>query len=405
MNSIRFIRWVFVFLLPITLSGQAKFEVLEFLGKVKAIEPGFKFALERLTLDVNGNEEKFIFNPQYGKLIFDQVKVGDNISLKANVNIRDRDRAKQLTYSNSRRVLSWYFFRDEIKEIKVRDKIIQLPEIKREDEQVQYRAFLDKNLAGEFIDNGYRTGLIFENGLVAYNRGLGYVSSDMEALKITDKVSFAGTKIPYQEGFKYPIEGVNEVYHYISLKNETGTVKAFLFKQNFTCIGAKFDLTNGNSLSVSFPSDQAAKIKEFLNPKEETKIYYHNYKVEGQLHPPELQALIQGTDTLYVGVFGFYGDADGKHEHTEIEFEGKIMRVNTTEKGTIISLIVGPDYYVEVEPLMAKQLMYQFKRGTELKIIGQERIKKKGEIYQKEYRIITPVKIIINGKEFSRFIQ
>jgi hypothetical protein len=338
-------------------------------------------------------------------LIFDQVKVGDNISVKANVNVKARERATELMRSNNERVLSWYFFRDEITEIKVRGKIIQLPEIKRVDEPLQYKAFLERKVFGELSDKGYRSGLIFENGLIAYNLWLGSIVQDLKSVKINDIVSFAGTKISYQEGFKYPIDGVTEVYHYIPLRKEIGRVKSLLFKQNFTCIGAKFDLIDGNTVSVSFPSDQAGKVKEFLKQKEETKIYYHSYKVEGQLHPPELQALIQGMDTLYVGVLGFYGAADGNHVHTEIEFEGKITKVNTTEKGSIISLIVGSEFYVEVNALMAQQLVLELKKGTQIIIGGKERVKKVGEIYQKEYRIITPEKIVINGKEFSLFTQ
>lgn len=401
----RFIRWAFIFLMPLSLVGQAKFEVQEFSGIVKTIDPGFKFALERLTLNVNGKEEKFIFNPRYGTLIFDNVKIGDNISLKVNVNVKARERAAELTRSNSSRLLSWYFFRDEITEIKVRDRVFQLPEIKRVDEPLQYKAFLDRKVFGELTDDGHRSGLIFENGLVAYNLWLGSLAQDIKSVKINDIVSFAGTRIYYQEGFKYPIDGVTEVYHYIPLRKEIGRVKSLLFKQNFTCIGAKFDRRDGSTVSVSFPSDQARKVKEFLKHKEETMIYYHSYKVEGQLHPPELQALVQGMDTLYVGVFGFYGGADGKHDHTEIEFEGKITKVNTTEKGSIMSLLVGSEFYVEVSPLMAQQLALELKKGNQIVIGGKERVKKVGEIYQKDYRIITPEKVIINGKEFSLIAQ
>jgi hypothetical protein len=400
----RFIRLIII-LLPISVFGQAKFEVQEFIGTVKAIDPGFKFALERLTLDVNGKEEKFIFNPRYGTLISSQVKVGDIITIKVNVNVKSRERANELSRSNSERVLSWYFFRDEIIEIKTKDKIIPLPDIKRIDEPIIYKAFLDKKIFGEITNKESRTGLIFENGLIGYNLWLGSLEKEFKSAKINEVVSFAGIKIPFQEGFKYPIDGVKEVYQYIPLQQEEGTLKALLFKQNFTCIGAKFDLGNGNTVSVSFPSDQAIKIKDFLKAKEETKIYYHDYHVAGQIHPPELQALIQGRDTLYVGVFGFYGGADGKHDHTEIEFEGKITKVNTTDKGSIMSLIVGSEFYVEVNSLMAQQLALELKRGTHIIIGGKERVKKVGEIYQKEYRIITPEKIIINGNAFSLFTQ
>jgi hypothetical protein len=54
--------------------------------------------------------------------------------------------------------------------------------------------------------------------------------------------------------------------------------------------------------------------------------------------------------------------------------------------------------------MMAQQLGYLFKKGKPVVIAGKERIKKMGEIYNKNYRIITPEKILIDGKTFSVYI-
>lgn len=96
----------------------------------------------------------------------------------------------------------------------------------------------------------------------------------------------------------------------------------------------------------------------------------------------------------------YYGGPDGNHDFKSVEVEGTISKVNRTEKGRIISLILDKDFYVEVDAQMEQQLGNLLKKGSNLKISGEERIKKEGEIYEKEYRIITPKRIVTESGEF-----
>lgn len=403
----KFIRGVFFLVLPFTLGAQAKFEVREYTGIVKSIEPGFVFALERMNLEVDGSPESFLFYPYYGTVITEKVKVGDVITLKANVNLRSRALLKDLTEAN--RQLSWFLMRDHITEIKIGNEWIALPEKKGDAaEQTIQKVFLDRPVVNVIQQGGYNRGLVFNDGLVGFNQGIGKYYDVLQSTKRGDEVSFVGVLMPKKNGYVYSIDPVKETYHINPLTKKTGTLKSYLFKQNFACIGVKFEIIEEEqkkALNLSFPGTEAKRIKAFLQPGEELRIYYGTYSLpqlgEGDL--PELQAIIQGRDTLFVNKFGFYGGADGHHEHKQVQVTGKITKVNRSAKGNVLSFLVGTDGFVEIDALMAQQLGHNFTKGTEITVHGQERIKKEGEIYQKDYRIITPEKIVINGKEFSRY--
>jgi hypothetical protein len=49
---------------------------------------------------------------------------------------------------------------------------------------------------------------------------------------------------------------------------------------------------------------------------------------------------------------------------------------------------------------MEKQLGNFFKKGELVEVSGDERIKAQGEVYSKDYRIITPRSLVIDGKNF-----
>jgi hypothetical protein len=173
-----------------------------------------------------------------------------------------------------------------------------------------------------------------------------------------------------------------------------------LFKQNEVCIGVKFSTPSGNEIKLSFPSDKAEKVKKFLKPDSDLKIYHGRVYDLSKLDLPELQAVIQGKDTLYIDEFGFFGGADVEHDHKPVELSGKITRINKTGRGSIVSIIVAGKYYFEPDPGIAEQIGRLLQRGKEVIIQGKERIKKKGEIYKKEYTIVVPKKIVIDGKTF-----
>jgi hypothetical protein len=116
--------------------------------------------------------------------------------------------------------------------------------------------------------------------------------------------------------------------------------------------------------------------------------------------PPELHALVAGADTLKIEKLFFYGGEDVQHDHTAVEVKGTISRISRTDRGKIMSIMIGSDVYVEIDLVTAEQLGQMIRRGNEVVITGDERIKKEGEVYQKDFRIITPRTIKVAGKEF-----
>jgi hypothetical protein len=67
------------------------YEIRDYAGVVAAVEPGNTFHLPRLTLRVDGREEPFVFNPIYGRLLFEKVKVGSRVIVKATINSKGRE--------------------------------------------------------------------------------------------------------------------------------------------------------------------------------------------------------------------------------------------------------------------------------------------------------------------------
>ena len=128
-------------------------------------------------------------------------------------------------------------------------------------------------------------------------------------------------------------------------------------------------------------------------------VYYMDFTVTNVLEPPTAHAIIQGTDTLFFRQI-FYGGADVKHAFKPAAVEGRITRINRTQKEQILSIIVSPDIFVEINPLIAKQLAPLLTKGRHIAVSGDERVKLEGEIYEKDYRIISPAKLVIEGKEF-----
>jgi hypothetical protein len=129
-------------------------------------------------------------------------------------------------------------------------------------------------------------------------------------------------------------------------------------------------------------------------------IYFDDYKFEGSQQPPELHAMVQKKDSIKILEYGFYGGADIFHQYRPTEFTGKITAVNQLPSGAIESIIVNNDSYVEISFGAQKQLRNLLKKGRAISVAGNERIKAVGEIYNSDFRIVTPDKLVLDGKTF-----
>jgi hypothetical protein len=400
-----FLRWwvpaslVLLVIMSDQVKAQARYEVREFTGIVKSIEPGWGLAYEVIQLDVDGKLEDFLFGQDYGKTIIAKIKINDKVTLKAKVNLLLRQKATN--FKPNELAVARRSFGDVVTEIFVDGAWLPLPAISPTRQFLRPRVFLEKEVTTvyslQYKDRRVIRALIFGNGLVG-NVPMGTQKTD--EIKKGDILSFIGYPFPVREGMAFPVEGVKEVY-YLGLLNKTvGRLKSLLFKQNNVCIGIVMTITDGEEISLGFPSDYATRIRSFLLKKESVTFYYNPYKIEKLIEPPGVHAFVTGTDTLLIESIGFYGGTDVKHDHTQTEIVGAITAINRSAKGTVMSVMVDKNIYVEVDQNMAQQLGSMLRKGKAVVIKGDERIKKEGEIYQKDFRIITPNQITIGGKEF-----
>ena len=371
-----------------TFAQRWKMEIREMKGKIVAFAPGFNFAYNSLIF-VNNNDTSYLsFSPKYGELIVSNFSVGNEIELRANVTI---DGSLRKT-----RVIN--YFQDEILAIKMDGKWVELDRHKplgRNDSKV----FLERKVKDENSNSQDGRAFLLNDGVVAFIHPVVLRWNNVKSIEVNKKVSFVGFEYLREAGYEYPKWNPKSVYSFSLLSKMEGELKSYLYKQNYVYIGFVLKTFSGE-YSFSFPSDMGNRIKFFFDDHRFVTVYHSSFTMKGQLDPPELHALASDGDTLKINEFGFYGGADVKHEHTPAEIEGKITSINRSAKGKIISVIVGNDCYIEVDNNMEKQLTNYLKQGRMIKVSGQERIKKEGEIYAKEYRIITPSQVTADGKVF-----
>jgi hypothetical protein len=203
-------------------------------------------------------------------------------------------------------------------------------------------------------------------------------------------ISNFGNEFPYEEGEQLVTEGMSRV---------TGTINSFLFKQNSICIAFSLQ-TEGELIRLNFPAEFATQLMEIEKRKQQVTAYYDPYVIDKQmLIYPSLQALICGKDTVRIEK-DFYGDADGKHEYRDASQQGTITNLTFDKKGRILSIILNNQMLIESNEKIQYQLASILKKGSTIKVDGQERVKKEGEVYQNNYSVMIPKKIMANGVEF-----
>ena len=383
---------IFFSLLAFTTIGQRKLELRELKGTFKEMRSGYYFAYEVLMIDVDRELRLFRIDPVYGQSILKKLKPGDELIFKALVDDKGREAMKVIKGNPA----YWAsMFGEGIESIYLDGQWFSTPSTLKNQEKrgFDWAVLLEQPPIDQILEDGIRKGLIFNNGLIGFSSFTGMGKHSMKSIQIGKPVSFIGYESIVRKEYLYPIENVNRVISFIELTKQTGKIESFIYKQNFARIGLKL-----NGERYSFPTELAKTVEQFVNDKPVT-IYYYGLSDEKTNLLPTIQAIVQGRDTLKIPRM-YYGDPDGKHEHKPTELDGKITQVNRSDQGHIISLILANDCYVEVDARMATQLKNYLNKGKTIKISGLERIKKDGEIYERNYRIITPQKVEVNGKEF-----
>lgn len=372
--------------------GQRKLELRELTGTFKELKLGYYFAYEVLIIEVDSELRLFRIDPIYGQSVLKKLVPGQEITFKAMVDDKSREAMKKV---KGNPVYWASMFGEGIESIYLDGtwtptSATPRNQIKRGFDWV---VLLEQTPIDQFIEDGVRKGLIFQNGLIGFASFTGIGKHTMKDVQIGKPVSFIGFESMVREEYLYPIENVNRVVSFIELEKHTGKIESFIYKQNFARIGLKL-----NGKRYNFPAELAKTFEKFANAKPVT-LYVHGENDNKSNLLPTIHAIVQGADTVKIPSM-YYGDPDGKHDHKATTLEGKITQINRADQGNILSLIVSNDFYIEVDQRMATQLKDYLTKGKAIKISGLERIKKDGEIYERDYRIITPQKLEINGKEF-----
>ncbi|MCZ8216628.1 MAG: hypothetical protein O9262_10340, partial [Cyclobacteriaceae bacterium] len=274
---------VYLYSLSVCIGQQAD-EIKEFQGTIKDFDTGYYFAYEYLVLETKEGLERFQFYPYYGELIRQNFTVGDQVSVKVKINSKMREGFAKL--SEERRQRTFSLRRENITEIKIKNEWRSLAEQPELFGRLVFKTFLDQEIVDLYIKNDFKTAAIFKNGIVGFSGGIGKFYDPLKKSKIGDDFSFTGYYLPFRKGYVYPINtAINNVYTISPLVKREVHLMSYLYKQNYVCIGAKF-LTKDESIIVSFPSDKAKEIQQFIRPEVPLTIYHGAYNSERLLEGP-----------------------------------------------------------------------------------------------------------------------
>lgn len=398
MNTAAHISCCLVVLGALSLHAQAPRagrETKEFSGVVRRILVGSQFAYSVMTIEDPNGTADFHFPPENGALILNSFKLGDSIVFKASILGRPANEARVKLM----RETMLYYLIGSITAVRVGGAWTDLvsgapPRLWSPEGEV----LLNRKVVNVYKEQGRNRAVEFSDGVIGHYSTAFLKFDPLKDVDPGDHLSFIGRRLPQSQSYIYPIPGVKEVYSFQKLERASGTIRSLLFKQNYVCIGVSVS-TNKGDIRASFPSEYARKVEKFADGRR-VDVYITDYEIEGQLHPPELHAIVAGRDSLIINQMGFYGGADGPHEYVPKSLIGKISQITHTDTGMITGIVLDERTFVEIDANTARQLENLLRKGTTVEISGGQRVKKTGEIYSEEYEILAAYQITIDGRVF-----
>ena len=356
--------------------------------------PGYSFAYAKIKLMSEDGEKTVRFLPFNGESILSQFKEGDKVNIQAY-------QGRKLKSKKIPSFLDDYFSMDEL--ISISKEGVNY-EVKfanpfknylNTDRSKLYHIFLEKRITGFYTIDEQKFGVFLDSGELLYSHYSWWRSPEWDDYKVGDVISSWSIPNKIKKGEVWPIED-GSVYSVRPLTKVEGEIKSFLYKQNYAYIGLVLS-TNHGELRFSFPSEAAKELKMYADRDDKVIIYYEPEKSPIANNPPGLYAVISNLDTLKI-TRPFYGSPDGKHESKSIDYKGEIRKIIKDSKGNI-NAILTRDALIESTTYL-NQLRKILKKGMAIEVAGEERIKRPGEVYEKDLKIITPKSAIINGKEY-----
>ncbi|MEO1051510.1 MAG: hypothetical protein AAFX87_12845 [Bacteroidota bacterium] len=368
-------------------------------GTIKSYEPVRGFAIDNVLLETGDEVIELKFPSHYAQRLYNSFKPGDIVKVeywrpKAGVGKEPDAKLSKLTlnYLYTNRVTKVWNGAQQVEIGNERPTYLNMANTRPWNPKV----FIEKEIEEVIFRDDEVLAVSFEGDVVSGVRWFGY-KPDEHNYSVGDKVSFYTYPYYHVEGERLIVDSKHMYYGVNKLKAASGKIKSFLYKQNFAYIGFKLQ-TNSRTLDLFFPSEKAEQVVEIAERNIPVLAYYSSrsyVKPDGV----SLFALIAGKDTLKMEK-SFVGAPDGGHKYEDAQVEGKITAIEKAKTGLLMYLLIDNEFYIESTPKLSKQLAPNIKKGMIIGVKGQKRIKRQGEVYQKEYQIIRPKAIIINGQEF-----
>lgn len=361
-------------------------------GVVEEYLPGLGFVYERVKIATNEGVKQIWFYPQYGEQLLADFKPGTSVKVKT----RKRKTPDNEVSESFRR----YFYRENLVEISNSSTTLanefQKKTGKRSSDR-SLKVILEKKAGKILRVDGEVMGATLPGQMVAYEwYPFFHRDSYLDKVEPGDKISFYGFQHAPSSGEVSAKPGFS-VVNFNPLHKAEGYIKSFLHKQNYLYMGLVI-VTDNEELRLSFPSELAVPLKKISGQGKRVTFYYE--KGESiNMQPPGLYAVAYEGDTIKAER-SFFGDTGGKYKDEEFSYTGTIKQIERSDKGIINAIIVDNKILLEPTSAINTQLIDLLAKGMEITITGRERIKKEGEIYEKNYVIVRPVTLKIENREY-----
>lgn len=374
---------------------KVKVELVQVEGVIEKYIPTPGIAYSIVQYSSQGESALARFPSQQGKEILQQFPVGTSVKLSVKARV-----PKFEFEDDPKRIWLRYFLADSLVSLQSNQNSInchwangELPSLFR-----NRKLLLEQKVKSRIEIEGIK-GVLTESNIIILDNSFFSQEKPISNLKVGSVFHNFGTEFPLRDGEAYSVQGVKRVMSSGLLTKVEGTIHSFLYKQNGVCIGLTLQ-TENELIRMNFPAELGALLMDIEKRKQPITIYFDQFSVDIKTFLfPTIHAVISGTDTIKIER-DYYGDPDGKHEFQIATKRGQIKNLIMDRRGKLVSIHLNNQILIEANEKIQQQLRDRLKKGKQIEVHGNERIKKEGEVYENNQSVIVPKKLIIDGIEF-----
>ncbi len=394
----RFICILYLVIVPYLSFSQkkVKVELLQVEGVIEKYIPTPGIAYTVMQYTSAGQSSVARFPSQQGKEILQLFPVGTSVKISV------KSRVPKIKFKDSfQRNSLFYFLADSLVSIQS-DQNLLTCQWKRDTDRYpifRNRKLLLEQKIKEVIDMDEKKAVLTENSSLILENNFFFANQKFHKLRPGATIHNFGVEFPVREGEALAFQGIKRVMSSGLLAKVEGTIHSFLFKQNGVCIGLSLQ-TETQLIRMNFPAEFGTKLMAIEKLKQPVTVYCDKMITDTKTFLfPGIQAIVSGGDTLKIER-DFYGDPDGKHDFVIATKRGQIKNLILDRKGRLISIHLHNEILIEVNEKIQSQLRNILKKGKQIEVQGNERIKKEGEVYENNQAVMVPKKLVIDGVEF-----